>query len=472
MKLKSMGLTNFRGFSRLDIDFDERMTVIAGINGVGKSSILDAIAKAYSHALPEFTSSRQKPIPIIDADIQQGKSSCSIEIETIELLKTSLITLLFKESLGKSEQLTVQDRLVSMKNDLSALEKGTPAYRNLNNEVLWAEKRLQGNFEKRMNWLFTDSNGTVARIKQHMKTSPRQPLVVHYSTKRFLSRRLPKLANTPPLKQTAAYKNSLDQVEISLSDFAKWQRALFSSRVVRKNSEHGARIMKSLNEAVSVMLPEIKEFYFHHESNPPHYSIMKHATIREQVGGEKVGVKLNLEQLSDGERGLIALVFDLSRRLAIANPDSENPIADGVALVLIDEIEMHLHPKWQRDVVKKLPEIFKNSQFVITTHSPQVIGETEANSVRLLSMHGDEIACETPAVAHGADSNWILNVLMGAEEMSDDIESELKSVAICISNRNLKEAKNKVAEIRARFGNTMAVQKAASTIERMERLGK
>ena len=66
------------------------------------------------------------------------------------------------------------------------------------------------------------------------------------------------------------------------------------------------------------------------------------------------GQPFYLHQLSDGERGLLALVFDLTRRLAIANPESDNPIAEGVALVLIDEIELHLHPKWQRDVIERL----------------------------------------------------------------------------------------------------------------------
>ena len=71
---------------------------------------------------------------------------------------------------------------------------------------------------------------------------------------------------------------------------------------------------------------------------------------------DKRGQRFYLHQLSDGERGLLALVFDLTRRLAIANPDSNNPIAEGVALVLIDEIELHLHPKWQRDVLQRLRE--------------------------------------------------------------------------------------------------------------------
>ena len=187
---------------------------------------------------------------------------------------------------------------------------------------------------------------------------------------------------------------------------------------------------------------------------------------------DKCGQLFYLYQLSDGERGLLALVFDLTRRLAIANPESDNPIAEGVALVLIDEIELHLHPKWQRDVIKRLPAIFKSCQFVITTHSPQVIGEVQARCVRILSIKDGRVVSETPGMAYGADSNWILSVLMGADEMSEDVEKDLEVIARLISERNLTEARTKTDDLRKRVGNTEAIQKLVSTIERIERLGK
>lgn len=465
MKLKSIGLTNFRGLERLDIDFDEKMTVIAGVNGVGKSSILEAIAIAFSHSLPEFTSSREKPLSLTNTDIQQGKSSCSIEVESTELLAASLITWLFKESLGKGEQLAIEERLISMKKDLSALEKGTPVYKNLKNEVVWAEKRLQGNFEKRMNWLFTDTYETDARMKQHLRSSPGQPLVVYYSTKRFLSRLPPKLANAPPFKQAAAYTKSLNQVEVSLSDFAKWQRALFSARVARKNSEHGAKILKSLDEAVTTLLPEVKGFYFH-ERNPPHYSVMKHATIQEQVKGEKLGKELSLEQLSDGERGLLALVFDLTRRLAIANPDSDNPIAEGVALVLIDEIEMHLHPKWQRDVLQRLHGIFKACQFVVTTHSPLVLGEVPARCVRFLEFVDGKVSVTVPTEAYGMDANRILQEFMGAPVRNRQVDAELKILFELIDHEHFDEARTAIAALENKLGEDEPELTRASSLIR------
>lgn len=471
MKLKSLGLTNFRGFDRLDIDFDDKMTVIAGVNGVGKSTILQAIAIAYSHTLPEFTVSREQPLPILNTDIQQGKSSCIIEMESVGLSAASVITFLSKESLDRNEKLSLEHKQSLMKKDLPLLEKRSPEYKNLKNEITWIDKRLEGNFEKRLNWLFTDTHESQARLKRHLKSSPTQPLVVYYSTHRLLSRLPPKLQGSPPFKHAAAFEKSLAQLEISLNEFAKWHRAMNASRVIRKDSQHGPQILKLLQEAITGLIPQIKEFCFY-EENPPRYSVMKDATIEEQVNGGKAGKELFLEQLSDGERGLIALVFDLTRRLAIANPNSDNPIAEGVALVLIDEVELHLHPKWQRDVIKRLPAIFKSCQFVITTHSPQVIGEVEAHCVRFLSWRDGRVVDDTPAMAYGTDSNWILRVLMGADEMNEDVESKLENASRLISERNLDGAKELIHTLRNDVGNTEAIQRLASMIERIERLGK
>jgi hypothetical protein len=87
---------------------------------------------------------------------------------------------------------------------------------------------------------------------------------------------------------------------------------------------------------------------------------------------DKAGVPLGLSQLSDGERSFLALVCDLGRRLALANPTLEDPLRGG-GVVLIDELELHLHPRWQREVGDKLRATFPNVQFIAATHSPFVI---------------------------------------------------------------------------------------------------
>lgn len=113
--------------------------------------------------------------------------------------------------------------------------------------------------------------------------------------------------------------------------------------------------LEAVREALRQFLPEFDNLTV--RRNP----------LRMEV--EKNGERLTVNQLSDGEKCLIALIGDLARRLAIANPVLRNPL-DGEGVVLIDEIDLHLHPKWQRLVVPKLRTVFPNCQFVISTHSP------------------------------------------------------------------------------------------------------
>lgn len=468
MRLKSLGLTNFRGFDRLDIKFDDRMTVIAGVNGVGKSTVLQAIALAYSHTLPEFTVSREKPLPILNSDIQQGKSSCIIQLESCWSSGVTLLTHLAKESLDPNEKWSLEERQSSMKKVLTSLEKGSPDYKNLRNEINWIDKRLEGNFERRLNWLFSDAYETEARLKQNMKNSPTQPLVLYYSTNRLLSKLPPNLPAELRFKQSAAFEKSLTQLEISLNEFAKWHRAMSSPHVVKKDNQHGAQILKLLQQAITGLIPQIVEFWFH-EENPPRYSVMKDARIDEQVNGKGKGKQLFLEQLSDGERGLIALVFDLTRRLSIANPDSENPIAEGEALVLIDEIELHLHPKWQREVLPRLRATFKNCQFVVSTHSPQVLGEVEAGCVRLLECRDGKVGYIIPDEAYGIDSNRILQEFMHVPVRNQQVADDLKKLFELIDQEDFEQARAAIIALESKLGrDEPELTRASSLIHFME----
>jgi len=100
---------------------------------------------------------------------------------------------------------------------------------------------------------------------------------------------------------------------------------------------------------------------------------------------DKDGARLTVNQLSDGEKCLMAMIGDLARRMAIANPMVDNPL-EGDGIVLIDEIDLHLHPRWQRMVIPKLREVFPNCQFLISTHSPHIITNVNPENLFLLEM--------------------------------------------------------------------------------------
>ena len=84
------------------------------------------------------------------------------------------------------------------------------------------------------------------------------------------------------------------------------------------------------------------------------------------------GTRLDIMQLSDGYKTMLSLVIDLASRMALANPHLADPLAAN-AVVMIDEIDLHLHPEWQRRVVGDLLRVFPNTQFILTSHSPYII---------------------------------------------------------------------------------------------------
>jgi predicted ATP-binding protein involved in virulence len=187
------------------------------------------------------------------------------------------------------------------------------------------------------------------------------PLAVYYTTDRA-GYRLPKtLPTAVPRGQAAAYSGALSNRTVNFRDFM----ARYRSAIILENQEReanpsylGERAIALLSEVVTAFLGGFDRLRV--EDEP----------LRLLV--DKEGSSLDLSQLSDGERAFLALICDLGRRLILANPLLPNPLL-GAGVVLIDELELHLHPKWQREVSQKLRRTFPNIQFIATTHSPFII---------------------------------------------------------------------------------------------------
>lgn len=168
----------------------------------------------------------------------------------------------------------------------------------------------------------------------------------------------------------------------------------------------------------------------------------------------KYNQEYRIDQLSDGEKCLIALIGDLARRLAIANPSRPNPL-EGSGVVLIDEIDLHLHPAWQRMIIPRLSQVFPNCQFIVSTHSPQVLGEVEASDIRLLYWDENEgIIHHVPKQARGLDSNGILDELMRPNgdiptlTRNREIMERLDKLFQVIDEERFPEAKQEIAALK------------------------
>jgi len=157
---------------------------------------------------------------------------------------------------------------------------------------------------------------------------------------------------------------------------------------------------------------------------------------------EKDGEELDVNQLSQGEKSLLALVGDIARRLAILNPSLDNPL-EGDGVVMIDEVDLHLHPKWQHDLIDKLVTTFPNLQFILTTHSPHVI--SDRNDILLYSLDDGELT-QMPNV-YGEDVNTVLTKIMDVDIRDSEVEKQFTEIRRAISKREYQIAEEKINDL-------------------------
>ena len=179
----------------------------------------------------------------------------------------------------------------------------------------------------------------------------------------------------------------------------------------RRDFDYQLKEVSAVRQAISSMLPEVSDPRT--ESNPPRFVVSQKS---EQGQVEK----LSLDQLSGGYRIVLALAADLARRMVQGNPHLDDPL-ESEAVVLIDEVELHLHPKWQQRILGDLQRTFPNAQFIVSTHSPQVLTTVEPQRIVELAREGDRIVAGAPAGAtYGAEAGDVLSVVMGVKERPEN----------------------------------------------------
>jgi predicted ATP-binding protein involved in virulence len=157
-------------------------------------------------------------------------------------------------------------------------------------------------------------------------------------------------------------------------------------------------------------------------------------------------------------------VGDLARRLSLLNTDKENPL-EGEGVVLIDEIDLHLHPKWQRSVVASLERTFPNCQFIITTHSPQVVGELPPESVLLLR---DGVFLGHAERSLGLSSGEVLEELMEGKARNETIGAEVETIHAQLDADDISGAKGLLTALRQKVGDIPEVLELQAAIESLQ----
>ena len=332
MKLKSITLQNFRGIEKLTIVLDEKTTVFFGINGVGKSTILRAVDLIYANIIAKLIGTGKKKSTELDYDdISYGKSKAIIEA-----------VFSFEDGAEMKYSRSI-DRANGKKHNIAELK--------LLVEKFEASYLVKGHDDGSGNWIEKIDNKNM-------------PVFVNYGVNRIVLD-VPVRASKEQFVKLDAFDKAIEST-IDFRNLFKWfrnQEDIENQAKVRNNNMgYEDRSLKVVKKAMLAMLDGFEDIHIERKS------------LSMKV--TKNGRNFKINQLSDGEKCTISLFGDLARRMALANPGRENPL-EGTGVVLIDELELHMHTSWQRKVLGVLKETFPNIQFIITTHSPQILGELD-----------------------------------------------------------------------------------------------
>lgn len=391
MKITWLSLTNFRGIRSLALDLSEcQVAIFIGANGAGKSSVLDAAAIALTRITAQLGAAGAGRRHIQPADINNNQASASVKIDLTHKERKYIWRIIRKGKSAKKEEV---EHLISRLDDVKSL--ATALQDELSKEV---EARL--------------------------------PVLAYYPVNRAVL--------DIPLKIRVTHDfNPLDAFNGALTSAANF-RVFFEWFRNREDFENEQRVDNPnfLDAPLQAVRTAIQTF-MHGFTNLR----VRRNPLRMTIN--KAGEEVLVDQLSDGEKCLLALVGDLARRLAIANPHSTEPLT-GQGIVLIDEIELHLHPAWQRSVVHQLRTTFPNCQFLISTHSPQVLGDGKAAGIFAITSESDDPIdalnlIEPIGNLYGADSNRILDEIMGAGTRTPEVAALFKELFRQIENKNWRK---------------------------------
>jgi len=387
MKIKQLKLNSFRGIGGQTISFEDgQLTIFMGINGIGKSSILESISILLSWLVARIQNPKGNGRYFKDEDITWGHKAIFNEITILD-----------------------EEFSQPVKWSLSHTAKG---------------RRKESSSE------FLELREFVTKIQDKLQVNPSAslPIFIYYPTNRAVIDIPLRIRKRHDFQQISAYDRALTGGQISFREFFEWFRQ-------REDLENELRAHKE-PEYKDKQLQAVRSAYESFLINFCNLRVRRNPPLRMTV--EKQGITLSINQLSDGEKCLLAMVGDLAKRLAIANPELENPL-NGEGIVLIDEIELHLHPKWQHSIIKRLTETFKNCQFIITTHSPLVA--TNIEWVSLLKDSPQGAICERIR-SYGKDINRILETLMESSERQIDIQNQINQLFNLIDENKLDDARN------------------------------
>ena len=422
MIVTRLKLANLRVIENAEFQFRPGFNLIVGVNGVGKSTVLDALRICLSRVLTLMIQSRAKPLSFDKRDIRSGFSfldaDLSLTIGDDELRFTRHQP---KEKFAKDDD----ENLEELRRKILESERLRDRPRHLLRELEASHGVHDSDF-------FMPSK---ARFLSAVRIAEVAPNCVFFSTNRSVVSSASTAKSRAVGGKSAAYAEALVPRLMYVAQFADWMRV---QEALAKEQSAAKRHLQVLRSAVNRFLPTYENLRPDDETGEKSSHLM--------INQGKI--ELDVSQLSDGERGMLALVLDLARRLSQANPSLDDPLSEGHAVVLIDELDLHLHPKWQRQIVHNLTKTFPRCQFIATTHSPQVIGEVSHERIQIMA--DGEIY--SPDYSFGVDSSRVLEEIMQADPRTKKVKKLLSDLSQVIGRERFDQARGLVDKLVEHLG--------------------
>lgn len=370
MYIKKLGIVNFRCIERFEADLSQHTNIFCGINGSGKTTVLQALEILFSWFIARLNNSKANGTTLKDEDIRNGANDCFLEITLDDETTWSLY-----------RQHSKVRKPTSQKSDLKGLTESV-------NRIVSAAME--------------DENYPI-------------PVFTSFPVYRRALASLPKrIHKKHALGKFDIYTPNADS-KLNPHAFFVWFRE--REDIENERYRHGQEMYRD------VQLEAVRRATSH--------TIAGYTNLRvERPKGfviDKGEEKFSFDQLSDGEKSYIILTADIARLLAMANPNpNEDPLLAS-AIILIDEIDLHLHPLWQREVLPQLRKVFPHCQFIITTHSPFVLSSSESgNTLYLIENHQIRPVAEN---IHGSEVSHILLGTLGVSSLrSKEVEKLINNI--------------------------------------------
>jgi predicted ATP-binding protein involved in virulence len=375
MKLKSVLIENFRPIEKIQLPLHPQLTVLVGENGTGKTSILDAISMVLGE-IPSYFKLQKRHF-FDNNDFRQHSQATQLKnfIESAPYVRVQL------ENMAGLTWHYESQQLPSRKNEAQ----------------LNGLTELHNYLEQMINDL---NESKIVEI----------PVLAYYGMNRDTLTIPNESQFDREFHRFDALKNALN-VTPDFGTLFEWffgqENLEHREKFERKDLDYQLTLLKAVRKAICRLIPGT--------SNPRTQVQPLRFLVDLEIEGAKKEI-FSLEQLSGGYRVMLSLVMDLARRLAQANPHLEEP-CESPAIVLIDEIDLHLHPKWQQRVLVDLIKTFPNTQFIVTTHSAPVLTTVKPENIVVLSYQAGKLAANSPSSnSYGAQAGRVLNEIMGVEQ--------------------------------------------------------